>query len=67
MHKYKLKTFRSIEKRIKITSKGKYLRRICSRSHLLEKKSSKLKRKLRKISIVHKSDKYQLKSILPYF
>ena len=66
MSKYKLRTFRSVNKRVKITSNGKYLRRKCFCSHLLEKKSSKLKRKLSKTNFVHKFDKCQLKNTLPY-
>nr|YP_009398470.1 ribosomal protein L35 [Lophocladia kuetzingii]ARW67656.1 ribosomal protein L35 [Lophocladia kuetzingii] len=63
---YKLKTNRSINKRFKITSKGKLLRRKSYRSHLLQKKSSKRKRQLRKVSIVSLGDYFNLVKGLPY-
>ena len=63
---YKLKTVKSINKRFKITSNNKLMRQQTSRSHLLEKKSSKRKLKLRQVSIVHKNDLYNLKNSLPY-
>lgn len=61
---YKLKTRKSIKKRFKITSAGKLMMRKASRSHLLEKKSSTRKAKLRKTSLVqlrdYKNFKYSL-------
>nr|YP_009295307.1 ribosomal protein L35 [Dasya binghamiae]AOH77319.1 ribosomal protein L35 [Dasya binghamiae] len=63
---YKLKTSRSIKKRVKSTSTGKFLRRCSSRSHLLQKKTSKRKRHLRKVSFVNLSDKLNFKNSLPY-
>lgn len=45
---YKLKSSNAIRKRLKITAKGKLLRRHASRSHLLQKKTSKRKQRLRK-------------------
>jgi len=44
----KLKTHRGAAKRIKRTATGKLVRRRAYRSHLLGKKSSKRKRRLRK-------------------
>nr|YP_009399527.1 ribosomal protein L35 [Dictyomenia sonderi]ARW69133.1 ribosomal protein L35 [Dictyomenia sonderi] len=64
---YKLKTNRSICKRFKVTSNCKLLKRRSCKSHLLQKKSSKRKRKLRRISIVHFNDKGNFISNLPYF
>nr|YP_010728770.1 ribosomal protein L35 [Lithothamnion corallioides]WEA77067.1 ribosomal protein L35 [Lithothamnion corallioides] len=49
MSNYKLKSSSSILKRLKITRTGKLLRRKACRSHLLQKKSSKHKQKLRKV------------------
>ena len=63
---YKLKTSKSIKKRFKITSKGKILRHQSSRSHLLQKKSSKRKQKLRLVQVLSKSDSYVFQSKLPY-
>lgn len=58
---YKLKTRSSIKKRFKVTASNKLLMRKASRSHLLEKKSSKRKTKLRTISIVSCSDRKNFK------
>lgn len=61
---YKLKASKSIKKRFKLTSCGKYFRRQSTRSHLLQKKSSKRKRKLRKISFIDAYDMPKLKKLL---
>lgn len=63
---YKLKTFRSIKKRFKITAQGKLLRHRASRNHLLQKKTKKRKRQLRKVAFVSCSDKLNVKNSLPY-
>lgn len=53
---YKLKHSKSISKRFKVTVTGKILRRKASRSHLLQKKSTKRKLRLRHISLVNVND-----------
>nr|QCI05729.1 ribosomal protein L35 [Cryptopleura ramosa] len=63
---YKLKTVKSIKKRFKITSNGKLIRHKSTRSHLLQKKTSKRKRKLRQIDTISLFDKKNLKNSLPY-
>ena len=63
---YKLKTNRSIKKRFKLTSSGKLLRRKACKSHLLQKKSSNIKRKLRKVTNANLSDKCNFIKSLPY-
>jgi len=63
---YKFKTSSSILKRFKITSSKKIIRRKASKSHLLEKKSSKRKRKLRKNTYTVFSDIKNFKDALPY-
>lgn len=63
---YKLKTNRSINKRFKVTSTNKLLKRKASKSHLLQKKNSKRKRRLRKVSIINYSDYSNLINSLPY-
>lgn len=63
---YKLKTNRSINKRFKITNNSKLLRRNASKSHLLQKKNSKRKRKLRKINFVSSFDKVNFINKIPY-
>nr|QOS04598.1 50S ribosomal protein L35 [Sarcopeltis skottsbergii] len=62
----KLKTSKSIKKRLKITSLGKLLRHKASRSHLLQKKTSKRKQKLRQVTYVCKKDTLGFKQNLPY-
>lgn len=49
MSKYKLKSSSSILKRFKLTATGKLLRHKACRSHLLQKKTSKHKHRLRKV------------------
>nr|QCI04126.1 ribosomal protein L35 [Antithamnionella ternifolia] len=63
---YKLKTRRSISKRFKVTARGKLLMHKASHSHLLEKKTSKRKQKLRKVTKVSLKDQKNFKYSLPY-
>nr|YP_009392699.1 ribosomal protein L35 [Bostrychia tenella]ARW61261.1 ribosomal protein L35 [Bostrychia tenella] len=60
---YKLKTNRSISKRFKVTHNKKILRHKACRNHLLQKKNSRRKRRLRQIVYVSISDKCNLKNI----
>nr|YP_063625.1 ribosomal protein L35 [Gracilaria tenuistipitata var. liui]Q6B8T5.1 RecName: Full=Large ribosomal subunit protein bL35c; AltName: Full=50S ribosomal protein L35, chloroplastic [Gracilaria tenuistipitata var. liui]AAT79700.1 50S ribosomal protein L35 [Gracilaria tenuistipitata var. liui] len=62
----KLRTSKSIIKRFKFKSKNKILRRMAGRSHLLQKKSSKRKQKLRKIVNLKKIDISSWKFRVPY-
>ena len=64
MRKYKLKSSRAILKRFKRTSTGKYLRHKACRSHLLQKKTSSRKQKLRKVVAVKHVDSALLKQAL---
>lgn len=52
----KMKTHRGAAKRFKKTATGKIKRRHGYTSHILEKKSPKRKRKLRKAAIMAKGD-----------
>ncbi|MFW6083995.1 MAG: 50S ribosomal protein L35 [Gemmatimonadota bacterium] len=60
----KQKTNRSAAKRFKKTGTGKYKRRKAYTSHILTKKSSKRKRKLRKPTLVSKADEKRVKRLL---
>jgi len=60
----KQKTHRGAKKRFKLTSKGKLRRRHAFASHLLTKKSSKRKRKLRKEESVHEADAGRVHALL---
>lgn len=60
----KMKTNRSAAKRFKVTGTGLLVRHSSHRSHILTKKSSKRKRRLRKASLVHKSDAKRMRKLL---
>ena len=62
----KLKTKKSMAKRVKITKKGKIKRSKAGRGHILTKKSRKRKRHLRKQGMVNRADKSTVKKLLPY-
>ena len=66
MPKAKMKTNRSAAKRFKVTGSGKLKRRKAGRSHLLEEKSAKRKRRLRKSALVGKEEMERMKRLLPY-
>ncbi|MGD0252711.1 MAG: 50S ribosomal protein L35 [Verrucomicrobiota bacterium] len=61
-----IKTKKSVAKRFKITSTGKVLRRGAGRRHLLQGKSSKRRRSLRKAMLVGPTDVYRIKQNLPF-
>ena len=61
----KIKTNSGAKKRFRITKKGKVLKSNSRKNHLLEKKTSKRKRKLRKSSESAKSDRGRIKRMLP--
>ncbi len=59
----KVKTKRAVAKRFKITKNGKgskILRRHAFKSHILTKKTSKRKRRLRKPALVSSADKFHV-------
>lgn len=62
----KMKTNRSAAKRFKVTGKKKLKRMRAGKSHLLEEKSAKRKRRLRRPGLVGKEDIKRMKSLLPY-
>lgn len=63
--KNKIKTKKAAAKRIKITSTGKLKRLHTKRRHLLEHKSSKLKRGKRIEGDIQSSDKKKIQKMLP--
>nr|YP_009397661.1 ribosomal protein L35 [Dipterosiphonia australica]ARW66847.1 ribosomal protein L35 [Dipterosiphonia australica] len=63
---YKLKNSQSVCKRFKVTSSGNLLKRKAGKSHLLQKKNNKRKRKLRKVGVVNCHDKSNFINVLPY-
>jgi large subunit ribosomal protein L35 len=62
----KLKTHSGASKRFKITGAGKIKRNKAYKSHLLTGKSSKRTRRLRKASLIGKTNYGNIKRLLPY-
>ena len=62
----KLKTKRAAAKRFKKTGTGQLKRMKAYKSHILTKKSTKRKRKLRKATITDATNAKVMKKILPY-
>ena len=60
----KLKTKRSAAKRFRLTGKGKIKRMHACASHILTKKTSKRKRKLRKWTVISSGDEKRVKRML---
>ena len=62
----KLKTHTGAKKRFKLTSSGKVKRNKAYRRHLLNRKSTKLKRGFRKAPMADKTNVAAVKALLPY-
>jgi len=60
----KQKTHSAAKKRFKVTGTGKLLRRRAMKSHLLEKKSAKRKRRFRQDHAVNGADVREVKKLL---
>ena len=61
----KIKTNRAAAKRFKKTGTGKIVYRKSFANHILTKKSTKRKRSLRQAQIIAKSDRKEIKRLLP--
>jgi large subunit ribosomal protein L35 len=61
----KMKTHRGAAKRFKKTASGKLKHGRAYHSHILTKKSTKRKRGLRTVKVMHPSDAARIKQILP--
>ena len=61
----KMKTHRGAAKRFKRTGTGKLVRRHGNKQHILTKKSSKRKRKLRQSALVSSAEAKRLLQMLP--
>ncbi len=64
MAKQKMKTNRSAAKRFRVTRKGKVMHNSAWKSHLLEHKSRKRKRRLRHKKVLSKGDAKRVKKAL---
>jgi len=62
----KLKTHSGAKKRFKVTKNGKVLRAKAYKSHILNKKTTKRKRNLRKTTTVDVTNSAQVKRLIPY-
>ena len=62
----KLKTHSGAKKRFKLTKNGKVKRAHAYKSHILNKKSTKRKRGLRKTTVADKTNVAQVKRLVPY-
>ena len=60
----KMKAHRGAAKRFKITGTGKLVRRKAFMNHILEKKSSKRTRRLKRETLVSRGDTAQVKKLL---
>ncbi|TVP47102.1 MAG: 50S ribosomal protein L35 [Gemmatimonadales bacterium] len=61
----KMKTNRAAAKRLKRTGTGKLRRRRANKSHILTKKSTKRKRRLRQATVVSKADEGRMNRLVP--
>ena len=61
----KMKSHRGATKRFKKTGTGKIVRRKVNKQHILTKKSSKRKRKLRQPALVSSAEAKRLQQMLP--
>lgn len=62
----KIKTHSGAKKRFKLTSSGKVKRAHAYKSHILNKKSTKRKRNLRKSAIADVTNTATLRKMIPY-
>jgi large subunit ribosomal protein L35 len=62
----KMKTHRGAAKRFKKTGTGKIVRHHAYKSHILEKKSAKRKRNLRKSAVMHTTDAKRIARLIAY-
>ncbi len=62
----KIKTHSGAKKRFKLTKTGKPLRAHAFKSHILNKKSTKRKRNLRKTTVADTTNVRQIKRLIPY-
>jgi large subunit ribosomal protein L35 len=61
-----IKTRKSVAKRFKITAGGKILRARAGKRHLLQTKTSKRRRSMRKMAVVGPTDAYRILQNLPF-
>ena len=62
----KIKTHSGAKKRFKLTKTGQVKRAHAFKSHILNKKSTKRKRNLRKVTVADTTNTMQIKRLVPY-
>ena len=62
----KIKTHSGAKKRFKLSKNGKVIRGHANKSHILNKKTIKRKRGLRKTTVADKTNVAQVKRLVPY-
>ena len=62
----KIKTHRAAAKRFHVTGSGEFKRNKAYKSHILEKKTRKRKRNLRKATLASAADRPRVRRMLPY-
>jgi large subunit ribosomal protein L35 len=62
----KIKTHSGAKKRFKMSKTGKPIRAHAYKSHILNKKSTKRKRNLRKTAVADTTNTKQIKRLIPY-
>ena len=62
----KIKTHTGAKKRFKLSKNGKVIRAHAFKSHILNKKSTKRKRGLRKTTVADKTNVAGIKRLIPY-
>ncbi len=62
----KIKTHSGAKKRFKVSKNGKVIRAHANKRHILNKKTTKRKRGLRKNAVADKTNVAQLKRLIPY-
>ena len=62
----KIKTHSGAKKSFKLSKNGKVIRAHANKSHILNKKTTKRKRGLRKTTVVGETNVAQIKRLIPY-
>lgn len=62
----KMKTNRAAAKRFRFTANGKVRRSCANANHILTKKSTERKRRLRAGALVHTADIKEIRDLMPY-
>ncbi len=62
----KMKTHSASAKRFRVTGNGLIVKNKAGRRHILEKKTSKRKRNMRKADVMNASDQKVVRQLIPY-